>query len=64
LEIFINAYKNKDSLYTYNSIFFSFKIEYLEKYKNEYQDLESDINYMIEKYNEFEKINYKYLHKK
>lgn len=63
LKLFINAYKNKNTLYKYNSIFFSFKIEYLEKYKNEYRDLESDINYMIEKYNEFEKINYKYLHK-
>ena len=41
--------------------FFSFRIEYLEKYKSEYPDLEYDINYMIEKYNEFAKINSKYL---
>ena len=61
LKFFINAYKNKSSLYKYNSIFFSFRIEYLEKYKSEYPDLEYDINYMIEKYNEFAKINSKYL---
>lgn len=61
LKFFINAYKNKSSLYKYNSIFFSFKIEYLEKYKSKYPDLEYDINYMIEKYNEFAKINSKYL---
>lgn len=61
LKFFISAYKNKSSLYKYNSIFFSFRIEYLEKYKSEYPDLEYDINYMIEKYNEFAKINSKYL---
>lgn len=51
---FISIYKNKSSLYKYNSIFNFFKIEYLEKYKSEYIDLELDINYMIEEFYKFE----------
>ena len=48
----INIYKiHTNSLYKYNSIFHFFKLEYLEKYKNEYKELEKEIDYMIDEYN-------------